>query len=120
MLNRHQKRKMVHRSISDVSVGKSMWKNVASVMSNLRSGYSGSVYNHQSSKENLVIGKSQNNDRHYLFDVDDLKKVYQSLISTFNFFSSFRFDSTEVTEQFQCRDQTTVRIRHCSHTPSLC
>lgn len=56
MLNRHQKRQMVHRSISDVSVGRSMWKNVASVMSNLRSGYSGSVYNQRSSKENLVIG----------------------------------------------------------------
>ena len=65
MLNRQQKRQMVHRSISDVSVGRSMWKNVASVMSNFRSGgYSGSVYNQQrSSKENLVIGKFlYNND----------------------------------------------------------
>ena len=58
MLNRQQSRKVVHRSISDVSVGKSMWKNVASVVSNLRSGYNNaSVYNQRSSKENLVIGK---------------------------------------------------------------
>lgn len=53
MLNKHQKRKIVHRSISDVSLGKSMWKSVASVMSNFRS--SGFAYNHSDSKENLVI-----------------------------------------------------------------
>ena len=56
MLNKQLKQKTLRRSVSDISPGKSVWKNVASVVSSLRSNYGG-CYSETRARESLVLGE---------------------------------------------------------------
>lgn len=55
MLNKHLKKRGLRRSVSDVSGGNSIWKNMASVVTNLRSG---GCYSETHARESRMLGKN--------------------------------------------------------------